>query len=157
MAGQAGLPANFPIGVGVCATGGTFAQQINCITQSDVGKSCGGYSGDGYPNALGYTCISTGAGTNAVACVPAWNPPVSGLGTSESASGQPDLLTGVGSFVNLDWLTASTQAGGGATPYYKSFANACPHEYGFSYDDIAGDMTCTSGGPNINFTLTFGP
>jgi hypothetical protein len=158
MAGQAGLPANFPTGVGVCATSGTFAQQINCINNpADVGNSCGGYQGDGYPAALGYSCISTGSGPNAVACVPAWDPPVSGLGSIESAAGQPNLLTGVGSFINPDWLTASTQAGGGTTPYYETFANACPHQYGFSYDDIAGDMSCTSGGPNINFSITFGP
>ena len=91
-----------------------------------------------------------------MACVPAYNPPVSGLGSSESASRQPDLFTGVGSFINPEWLTASTQAGGGTTPYYETFANACPHQYGFSYDDIAGDMQCFSSAP-INFTITFGP
>ena len=157
MAGQAGLPGNFPAGVGVCATNGVFATQINCASQSDVGKSCGGYQGGGYPNALGYTCISTGTGNADVACVPAYNPPVSGLGVAESASGQPDLLTGVGSFINPEWLTAMTQAGGGATPYYEAYGGACPHHYGFSYDDIAGDFQCFSGGPNINFTVTFGP
>ncbi|MGH7781969.1 MAG: thaumatin family protein [Candidatus Binataceae bacterium] len=157
MAGQAGLPGDFPAGVGVCASGGLFAQQIDCIVQTDVGKSCGGYQGVGYPNALGYICISTGTGNNDVACVPAYNPPVSGLGMLETATGQPDILTGVGSFINPDWLTASTQAGGGTTPYYETFANACPHQYGFSYDDIAGGLACTSTGANINFTLIFGP
>jgi hypothetical protein len=157
MAGQAGIPANFPAGVGVCASSGKYAQQINCQFQSDTGKACGGYQGDGYPSALGYTCISTGTGNTDVACVPAYNPPVSGLGSGQTASGQPELLTGVGSFINPDWLTAAKQAGGGTKPYYKTFANACPHEYGFSYDDIAGDISCYSQGPNINFILNFGP
>ncbi|MGH8012266.1 MAG: thaumatin family protein [Candidatus Binataceae bacterium] len=155
MPGKGGIPDSFPFGVGVCATNGVFSPQINCSSQSDVGKGCGGYSNLGYPNALGYTCISTGAGASDVACVPAYNPPVSGLGTQESVSGQPPLLTGVGSFINRDWLTAATQAGGGTTPYYETFAAACPNQYGFSYDDFAGDLQCLSNGP-INFTLTFG-
>lgn len=158
MAGEAGLPPDFPVGVGVCASAGVFAGQFNCLSNpADVGNSCGGYQSDGYPGALGYTCISTGAGASDVACVPAYNPPVSGLGTSESATDQPDLLTGVGSFINPDWLTASTQAGGGTTPYYETFADACPHQYGFSYDDLAGGLACSSGGPNVNFTISFGP
>jgi len=157
MAGQAGLPVGFPTGVGVCAAGGVFAQQINCFDQDNVSLPCGGYQGDGYSGALGYICISTGMADADVACVPAYNPPVSGLGTVRTASGQPDLFDGLGSFINPDWLTAATQAGGGTTPYYETYANACPHQYGFSYDDIAGDMQCFSGGANINFTLNFGP
>ena len=155
MAGEAGLPVDFPTGVGVCSTGGVFNGQINCMTQSDVGNSCGGYQGAGYPGAIGYTCLSTGMGTNDVACVPKYNPPVSGLGTGVT-NGTVELLTGVGSFINPDWLTAMTQAGGG-TPYYETYAGACPHQYGFSYDDIAGDLQCFSAGPNINFVLIFGP
>jgi hypothetical protein len=158
MAGQAGIPSNFPAGAGVCGTKGAYAQQINCHSQADVGNGCGGYFGDGYPNALGYVCISTGKGSADVACVPAYNPPVSGLGSSESASGQPDLLTGVGFFINPEWLEAATQAGGGKTPYYETYAAACPHHYGFSYDDIAGDFQCFASGSNsVNFTVTFGP
>jgi hypothetical protein len=155
MAGEAGLPVDFPAGVGVCATAGVFNGQINCLTQSDVGKPCGGYQGAGYPSAIGYTCLSTGMGTNDVACVPAYNPPVSGIGTGVT-NGSVQLLTGVGSFINPEWLTAMVQAGGG-TPYYEAYANACPHQYGFSYDDIAGDLQCFSLGPNINFVLVFGP
>jgi len=158
MAGQAGIPGTFPKGAGVCGTKGAYAQQINCHSQTDVGNGCGGYFGDGYLSALGYVCISTGTGSADVACVPAYNPPVSGLGSPESASGQPDLLTGVGSFINPEWLEAATQAGGGKTPYYETYAAACPHHYGFSYDDIAGDFQCFASGSNsVNFTITFGP
>ena len=154
-----GLVSNFPSGVGLCVSGGLPVSAINCKTQSDVGNPCGGYTTPMYPNALGYTCVSTGSGTNDVACVPAYNPPVSGLGTLESPSGLTPLFTGEASLMNPAWMTAALQAGGGTTPFYKTFGAACPHEYAWSYDDYAGGLDCNSGsgGAQVNFTVTFGP
>ncbi len=111
-----------------------------------------------YPNALGYTCVSTGSGANDVACVPAYNPPVSGLGTLESPSGLTPLFTGEASLINPAWKTAALQAGGGTTPFYETFSAACPHEYAWQYDDHSGGLDCnSSGGANVNFAVTFGP
>ncbi|MGH7843014.1 MAG: thaumatin family protein [Candidatus Binataceae bacterium] len=154
-----GVMGSFPAGVGVCPTAsGAFQPQIKCASQSDVGNPCGGYQGGDFPNALGYDCVSAGAGAGDVACVPAFNPATSGLGRVETATTGATLFSGTGSPVNPEWLTAATTAGNGA-PWYEAFANACPHQYGWQYDDHAGGLDCNSGagGPNVNMTITFGP
>ncbi len=147
---------SFPSGVGICVpTSGTLQLQTNCHRQQDVGNACGGYQSDKYPNALNYQCVSIGSGKHDVACVPAQT---SGLGTLETAPGQPPLYSATGSPLNPAWLTAVQQAGGNGTAYYKAFTAACPHEYGWQYDDHAGGFACqeASGNPPVNFTIVFG-
>jgi hypothetical protein len=150
------LVSNLPNGVGVCVPPSpqTLQPQINCHSQTDVGKACGNYS-PAYADALGYRCVSYGSGASQVLCLPGFDPPISGLGTYVSNG---DFWTGTANPINTDWKTAAAQAGGG-TPWYEAFTAACPNTYGWQYDDYAGGLSCLSGngGPNVNITITFGP
>jgi hypothetical protein len=74
----------------------------------------------------------------------------------EQPSKQTALYTGEACPINPAWLTATTQAGGGTTPWYEPFSAACPHQYAFQYDDHSGGLDCTSAG-QVNMTITFGP
>ena len=150
----------FPTGAGVCSPSKQAA--TDCTTKSDLKKECGGYHNAGYPDAINYLCASTGSGTNDVACVPgttAQKTIVSGLGdlTTLKGGGAP-LYTGCGGVWNPDWVSTATTAGGGTTPFYKTFAAACPHAYGWQYDDYSGGFSCTapSTSPTMSFTITFG-
>jgi Thaumatin family len=172
----------FPAGVGVCVykkkdtppgdTGG-LAAQTNCTSTSDKGAACGGYSN--YPSALGYTCqqVTITAGnhnSSTFACLPAFGTgTVAGLGEYEtitSGSGAP-LYTGSGSEMNPEWLAAAQWAAGNGTTagpraFYEYFSKACPHAYGWTYDDNAGGLACNTTPPagnkqNVNITIKFGP
>jgi hypothetical protein len=148
-----GLVSTFPASVGICI-GSTFLPQPGCASQADVGKACGGYSTQpAYPNALGYKCVAIANSVAQVACVP---PSTSGLGTPAS-NGSTTLFSATASPVNAQWLEAATQAGGG-TPWYETFSQACPHQYGWQYDDLAGDLACDTGanGAPIDMKITFG-
>jgi Thaumatin family len=154
---------NFPAGTGVCVPNNQALEpQINCATQSDVGKPCGGYAHN-FPNAIGYTCVSFGSANNDVACLPPYHPPIVGLG--QYVTGTVDTTvhfwSGSGSLVNPEWQTAAKQAGNG-TPWYEYFSKACPNTYGWQYDDYAGGFACNTSptggmGPNVNITIIFGP
>lgn len=156
-----GVITNFPSGLGICAwnppIGGLyFAPQSGCSGAADVGKPCGNYLA-GYPtDALDYVCTTANYNGTQYVCVPQYNSPVDGLGTLESPAGQTPLYTGEACPINPAWLTATTQAGGGTTPWYETFSAACPHEYAFQYDDHSGGLDCTSAS-QVNMTITFGP
>ncbi len=161
---EMGVISGFPAGLGICAssTSPTFQPQINCSGASDVGNACGGYEGAGYPNAQGDVCEAatlTGPlnGTYYV-CVPPYNPAINGMGSPQTPTGGgTTLFTGPACPANPEWLTAATNAGGGTTPWYETFSNACPHQYGWQYDDHAGDIGCTPGGTTpTDMTVTFG-
>jgi len=151
------LISKFPAGVGVCKpNSGSLQPQPNCTSQSDVGKVCGGYQTLGFSTDIGYRCVSTGSGKSDVACVPAYDPAVNGLG--DLVTNAKDTLTfysGTGSPLNPEWVKAAKQAGGG-TPWYETFSAACPHAYGWTYDDHAGGFACTVKG-TLNLTIIFGP
>ena len=156
---QMSLIPSFPNGLGICSanTGLAFQPQPNC-SATTVGQPCGGYYGAGYPNAQGYVCESVQLDSNTdYVCVPQFNPPTNGIGTAQTPSGGgTTLYTGVACPINPEWLTAATSAGNG-TPWYESFSNACPHQYGWTYDDHAGDIGCTPGGSNAtSMTVAFG-
>ena len=126
---QTKLLPNLPNGVGVCVPNEAALQpQNNCHSQADVGKSCGGYSGT-YSDGLGYSCVSYGTVNSDVVCLPAYHPPVSGLGKLD---GNDLFWTGTGSPMNTQWRTAAMKAGNG-TPWYEIFTNACPNTYGWQY------------------------
>jgi Thaumatin family/Abnormal spindle-like microcephaly-assoc'd, ASPM-SPD-2-Hydin len=162
-----GLVPAFPDGVGICLP--DASPPINCGGQSDVGNPCGGYQGAGYPDALGYTCVSiipspfpSGSPTPSpsVACVPAVE---AGLGSLEPPGPTPaaspvQLFSGLGGLTNPEWQAAAMQAGNGNVPYYETFSNACPHEYAWQYDDNSGGLNCDTGngGANVNMTISFG-
>lgn len=152
--------SGFPVGAGVCTP--SKQASTDCTTKSDLKNECGGYHNQGYPDAINYVCISTGTGANDVACVPgttAQKTVVSGLGdlTTLKAGGSP-LYTGCGGVWNPDWVSVATTAGGGTTPFYQTFAAACPHAYGWQYDDYSGGFSCVapSSSPTMSFTITFG-
>jgi hypothetical protein len=154
------LIENFSSGVGICVpNSGPLQPQTNCSTIADVGNPCGGYSAS-FADAIGYTCVSLTAaqGGTPVACVPAFNPAVAGVGTlATSTDGTQSFYSGTAGPMNTTWLTAAKTAGGG-TPWYETFSTACPHQYGWQYDDHTGGFDCnTNGGDNVNFTITFGP
>lgn len=143
-----GIDLGLPPNVGLCLPAGS--PPVNCATENDVGNSCGGYQGSGFPNALGYTCTDIGDGE--VACVP---PTTAGLGVYEPSAG---LFNGAGGLTNPEWMAAAWQAGNGSEPFYETFAKACPHEYAWQYDDNAGGLNCNTGngGANVNLTIAFG-
>lgn len=156
-----GVIAGFPTGLGICAwnppIGGLyFAPQAGCSGAADVGKPCGNYLA-GYPtDALGYVCTTATYNGTQYVCVPQYSPPITALGALEQPSGQTPLYSGEACPINPAWLTATTQAGGGTTPWYETFSAACPHEYSFQYDDHSGGFDCTSAS-QVNMTITFGP
>jgi len=155
------LIPGFPTGIGICTLPSGFIQpQTGCTQPNEVGGACSNYIGDGFANGLGYKCETAGTNANNLACVPAYNPPTIGLGQLETASGGgPTFFSGTGSFMNPEWQTAAKQAGNG-TPWYEIFSNACPHTYGWQYDDHAGGFSCNTsgnGGGNVNMTIVFGP
>jgi hypothetical protein len=159
-----GLVPAFPDGVGLCLPEGS--PPINCASQSDVGNACGGYEGDGFPNALGYTCVSiipspfpSGSPTPSpgVACVPAVEAGLGSLETPTATASPAPLFSGLGGLTNPEWQAAAMQAGNGTIPYYETFSNACPHEYAWQYDDNSGGLNCDTGtgGANVNMTISF--
>jgi hypothetical protein len=156
---QKTLIPNFPSGLGICAANSSpaFQPQPNCDS-SHVGDPCGGYYGAGYPSAQDYVCesVTFNSATNYV-CVPQFNPPINGIGVAQTpSSGGTTLFTGTACPINPEWLSAATTAGSG-TPWYDTFANACPHQYGWTYDDHAGDIGCTPAGMTpTTMTVTFG-
>ena len=150
---------NFPSGVGICLpSDGSIPQaQINCSNQSDAqnNNACGGYAA-AFSNAIGYVCVSIGQRDGDVACVPAYNPPVSGAGTlTTSTDGTMSFYSGTGTPLNPTWLAAATVAGNG-TPWYETFSNTCPHQYGWTYDDHTGGFDCNTGGADLSFAVSFG-
>lgn len=153
--GIAGLPSY----VGICATapsgGGTPTVQpvTGCMSASDATNQnhCGGY-----PTSPVYTCVNATGVNPPVACLPAYNPPITGLGAFDSISG---FFEGVGAPINPEWEAASLWAAGdgstaGTTPYYETFSNACPHQYAWTYDDHTGGLACN--GYPLAFTVAFG-
>lgn len=157
---QTTLISGFPSGLGICASNSApaFQPQPNCDA-NHVGDPCGGYFNAGYPNAQDYVCkqVTYNSVANYV-CVPQFEPPVNGLGTAQTPTGGgTTLYTGTACPINPEWLSAATTAGNG-TPWYEDFASACPHQYGWTYDDHAGDIGCTPGGSTpTSMTVTFGP
>lgn len=149
---------NFPAGVGVCKpSSGSLQPQPNCATSADKGNVCGGYETQGFTTDIGYTCVSTGKEKTDVACVPAYDPAVKGLGTLVSnAKGTEKFYSGTGSPLNPEFVTAAKQAGDGKTPWYETFSAACPHTYGWQYDDHAGGFSCAVK-TTLNLTVIFGP
>jgi hypothetical protein len=134
------------------------------------GTPCGGYltsqadGSTGYPNALGYTCQTLTAESTSLAipphlCMP---PTTSGLGecTADSLDGLP-LYAAVGGVANPSWLAAGLIAGGGTTPYYETFKEACPNAYAWQYDDLASGFACnptlstSDGGAFTGFDVVF--
>jgi hypothetical protein len=151
--GITGLPSY----VGICATkngGGTPTglPVTDCNSAAtDIGKHCGGY-----PGSPVYTCVAASGVSTGVACLPAFDPPTTGLGTFDSSSG---FFDGIGAPLNLEWEAAALWAAGngttaGTTPYYETFSNACPHQYAWTYDDHTGGLACND--YPLAFTVTFG-
>jgi hypothetical protein len=157
-----GAIANFPANLGICAwsppqNGLYFAPQAGCAGAADLGKPCGNYLA-GYPtDALGYVCTTANYHGTQYVCVPQYDPPITGVGTLESPLGQTPLYSGEACPINPAWLIATTQAGGGTTPWYETFGAACPHEYAFQYDDHSGGLDCNNSPNQVNMTITFGP
>jgi hypothetical protein len=92
-------------------------------------------------------------------CVP---PTTGGLGTcTETEAGGLPLYSSTAGLTNPDWITASTTAGGGTTPYYVPFKTACPWAYAWQYDDAASGYACTvasttsAGGAFTGFDVSF--
>jgi hypothetical protein len=152
--GITGLPSY----VGICATpsqkhGALPSVQpvTDCASTADKGKNCGGY-----PKSPVYSCVAATGVNLKVACLPAFNPATVGLGTYDSISG---FFTGIGAPLNPEWDAAALWASGngataGTTAYYKTFSQACPHQYAWTYDDHAGGLACN--GYPLAFTVTFG-
>ncbi len=150
--GITGLPSY----VGICATtnqGGTPTglPVTDCNSTSDIGNNCGGY-----PSSPVYTCVAATGVSTGVACLPAYDPPTTGLGTFDTSSG---FFNGIGAPLNPEWESAALWASGtgkdkGTTPYYETFSNACPHQYAWTYDDHTGGLACN--GYPLAFTVTFG-
>jgi hypothetical protein len=150
--GITGLPSY----VGICATsnqGGipTGLPVTDCNSTGDIGSHCGGY-----PSSPVYTCVAATGVSTGVACLPAFDPPTSGLGTFDSSSG---FFDGTGAPLNPEWEAAALWASGngqdrGKKPYYETFSNACPHQYAWTYDDHTGGLACN--GYPLAFTVTFG-
>jgi hypothetical protein len=149
----------FPADVGIClpADGSLPQPQTDCAAQADVGKACGGYAG-GFTDAITYACASIGWRAGDVACVPAYGPPVSGVGTLVTGTdGTTKFYSATASPLNPTWMAAARKAGGG-TPWFEIFSNACPHQYGWQYDDHTGGFACNpADGSSVDFTITFGP
>lgn len=130
----------------------TAGSPVDCSTLPD-GAPCGGYQtlyNKWYVGALGYSCrtvtYETTAGSSLTShlCLP---PLISGLGTAYAPRTPSDptltpLYAGVGGIFNRAWLTAGLQAGGGVTPYYQTFKNACAPAYTWQYDDPSGGFGC---------------
>lgn len=148
---------------------------VDCANMPD-GTPCGGYQtlyNKWYPDALGYSCrtvtYTTTAGNPLTShlCLP---PLISGLGTAYAPRDPADpalspLYAGAGGIFNRAWLTAGLQAGGGVTPYYETFKNACAPAYTWQYDDPSGGFGCegravvtggtdTLTGFNVSFCLS---
>ena len=150
--GIAGLPSY----VGICATSNPMGTPIglpvtDCNSTSDIGNNCGGY-----PSSPVYSCVAATGVSTGVACLPAFDPPTSGLGTFDSSSG---FFDGTGAPLNPEWEAAALWASGngqdrGKKPYYETFSNACPHQYAWTYDDHTGGLACN--GYPLAFTVTFG-
>lgn len=149
--GIAGLPSY----VGICAMpamgGGkpTFPQTADCLSTSDIGKGCGGYPSSGV-----YTCVAASLVNPGAACISAL-PATVGLGTYNSSS---SLFSGIGAPINPEWEATAFWAAGngtttGTTPFYEAFSNACPHQYGWGYDDNTGGLSCQGA---TAFTVNFG-
>jgi hypothetical protein len=150
MIGSASGITGFPSNLGICVGASGYVNgQTDCYTTSDIGNDCGGY-----PNAGVYSCVAssiTTGGEKGVACVPSFNPPIIGLGGFDSTD---SLFDGVGAPLNPEWEAAAIVAGGGTTPYYEAFTNACPNQYAWVYDDHAGGFSCASF--PADFTVAFG-
>jgi hypothetical protein len=152
--GISGLPS----GVGICAVpnpGGTptALQVTDCNSTSDNGNLCGGYASVSSPV---YSCVLASGVSSGVACLPAYDPPISGIGTYDTTTG---FFTGIGAPINPEWEAAALWAAGngttaGTTPYYETFSNACPHQYAWTYDDHTGGLACN--GYPLTFTVSFG-
>jgi len=135
-------------GVGLCMNpgpGGSVQGSNDCASSSDIGKGCGGY-----PNTGPYTCVAANTSVK-VACVPPFNPAVAGIGPFDSTD---ELFEGIAGPMNGEWVAAGVLAGGGTTPYYETFTNACPHQYAWQYDDYTGGHECDVF--PLAFTVTFG-
>jgi hypothetical protein len=135
------------------------------------GTPCGGYlakqSNDGstgYANGLGYTCQTVKASSTTLSppphlCMP---PTTNGLGQCVADSrGENPLYTAVGGVANASWIAAGIIAGGGTTPYYATFKDACPHAYAWQYDDLSSGFGCdptlesSPGSAFTGFDVTF--
>ncbi len=124
-----------------------------------VGQPCGGEM-EFFIDALGYKCRAVkynGGASTAYACLP---PTTTGLGACNNTGVSPTagtcgitnpvpvaptLYKGTASPANADFVTAAIQAGGGTTPYYAFFKQACRRAYSWTYDDPSGDLSCTAG------------
>jgi hypothetical protein len=158
-----GFPQAFqpPAGAGVCIdpNNPNYANAKATCGPTTVGQACGGYIFNYQgQNALGYTCQpvtyqSGGQQLTAYTCLP---PTISGLGQCQppnpNTGGPTQLYTGGGGLFNAAWITAGKQAGGGTTPYYEIFKQACPEAYTWQYDDAASGFGCSS---MTGFDVTF--
>jgi Thaumatin family len=132
-----------------------------------VGKPCGGEM-EFFSNALGYKCRAVtynGGASTAYACLP---PTTTGLGACNNtgvsptvgtcnitnpAPVPPTLYKGTASPANADFVKAAIQAGGGTTPYYAFFKQACHRAYSWTYDDPSGDLACNAGFTGFNVQI----
>jgi hypothetical protein len=120
---------------------------------SNIGSACGQYK-DTYSDALGYTCQAIKhSGGIAYPCVPSTT---SGLGICNTEVSSEGLYPGTGGLFNATWVQAGLQAGGGTTPYYETFKNACRAAYTWQYDDVTGGRSCAlTGQPSSGFNIEF--
>ena len=147
---NSGIPG-LPSYLGICEASNSGSTPTDCASTADIGKHCGGY-----PSSPVYTCVAATNTSSGVACLPAFDPPTTGLGTFDSSSG---FFDGTGAPLNPEWEAAALWAAGngttaGTTPYYETFSNACPHQYAWTYDDHTGGLACN--GYPLAFTVTFG-
>lgn len=148
-----------PAGSGVCIDPNNpdYKDAIITCSSATVGQACGDYlQSYALSGALGYTCqpVNLSNGTTAYPCLP---PLTSGLGTCTA----PDpgktgatLYSGGGGVFNQAWVDAGVIAGGGSTPYYATFHDACPDAYAWQYDDSVGGYACSA---LTGFEVTFCP
>jgi hypothetical protein len=152
-----------PSGVGVCIT------PINVFgcTAKDAGSSCPGMTNvdplgcslTPYPN-IDYTCETLTDNPTVAVCVA---PDTSGFGTltTNSAPATCNYIaqeySGCCGPFNAGWVNAATTAGGGTTPFYTLFKNACASAYTYQFDDIASQVTCDDSAGETDYAVTFCP